>query len=121
MAQTETSAEDAQAAFVTFVRTVLPQTPGLEDDKQFAAGLVAKPQLEPDMYRTTKAELSAQLQSTFGKQHVAQNLLHGSPAQLEGTGECWVIQYESLLDGGVGGCVAGSPPEVLAVWVLPEG
>ncbi|MFK7913452.1 MAG: hypothetical protein AB8B93_06020 [Pseudomonadales bacterium] len=121
MAESQDPGQQALATFAAFVTSDLPQTPGLEADKRFAADLVARPPLEPSAYQQNKRELMAHLQQRFGEAHVDENLLYGSSNQLDAPGDCWVMVYESLMDGGVGGCVSGSPAQVQLVWLEPEG
>jgi len=113
--------DDVIPHFETFYRNTVLNLPGLEKDRKFVADLIASPQLEPSVTMITGQTLAIQLLNSMGATNLEKLILFGRLDQLTNGNNCWYIQYQGLLSGGVSACLDKSSGEYLLIWLTSEG
>ncbi len=112
------SAAEAVAAFTAFWRTNRPSSGILADTSRLGSLVDGT---TPTAQRVTYASYRALVTDRLGVPTPGKAILFGSERALARAGDCWEINYDGRVAGGLDACVDAATGEVVFIWETPGG
>jgi hypothetical protein len=103
-----------------YFNTVLP-VPDKQEDRKFIADLIQSPQIPASVELINCQSGANQLLKLIEPSSVDALTLYGGLVELQNSKECWLIQYQSMLSGGVSAYIDKISNRYLLVVLNSEG